>query len=44
MIYTELVTVNAICNFAVDKFFIWKHLESQMFVSKFFASDIQIFE
>ena len=35
MIYTKLVTVNVVCNFAVDKFFIWKHLEFQMLVSKF---------
>jgi len=33
-IYTK-VLVNAVYNFAVDKFFIWKYLESQIFVPKF---------
>jgi hypothetical protein len=43
MTYTKLVAVNAVRNFAFDRFFIWKHLESQIFVSKFLDFDILFF-
>lgn len=43
MTYTKLVAVNAARNFAFDRFFIWKHLESQMFVSKFLDFGIHFF-
>jgi hypothetical protein len=32
MIYTKIVVGNTIYNFAVDKFFIWKYFESQIFI------------
>lgn len=38
MIHTKVV--NLVYNFAVDLFFIWKHLESKIFISKFVDFDI----
>ena len=43
MINTKFVVVDAIYNFVIDKFFIWSHLEFQMFIlSSHF--EIQIFD
>lgn len=47
MIYTKVIIVDVICNFTVNKYFIWKHVESQMFISKtlkFWYSGFWIFQ
>ena len=40
--FIKVVFVNEIYNFGVDKFLIWKYLESQIFILKFLDFEIHI--
>jgi hypothetical protein len=44
MIYTEVIVLNTVYNFAVEKFFIWSRLESQIcvLVYRFWNSKFRI--